>query len=285
MSSGVVRAKISGLNSLFLDIERDLERSVDITAFRGFLAIVQYETQEGEYVSDINNAFRSVFLNGTINSTTVDVMTNNTFMDWLYKIQLQAQLFNAQFHATVLNLTINQSDPWHVTIIASINLSLDDVSDTASWDTTLTVSTRMRIDGIEDPVYALESGGVLMNQITQAPTTDFVTGADVTNLERHANNSYYVAHDDAPSFLMRLEGNLSAHPLGIESMVNIDTLELGGGTPKAGYKTVIDHLYFSSFSGDGYQVEGMPEWFMLDNETDSQDITRHEFYEVVDITS
>ena len=80
-------------------------------------------------------------------------------------------------------------------------------------------------------------------------------------LLNHTLSSYYRSHTDAPSFLNRLQGNLSASQYGIESLVNLQKLSSQGVPTQQ--KTVVDYIYFSTQNPAHNGVSGMPSWFRL----------------------
>ena len=77
---------------------------------------------------------------------------------------------------------------------------------------------------------------------------------------------YYSNNSHAPNFLMRLAGNLSSDPNGIESFVDISYFDSNGLNPDF-TKTTIDYIYFNPLRDPAYcSVNGIPIWFKIDNE-------------------
>ena len=87
---------------------------------------------------------------------------------------------------------------------------------------------------------------------------------DVSNLQKHVDNSLYINSSLAPSFLDRLQGKLSANANGIESLVNLQKLSNQGLSISS--KSVVDYIYFSSNNPSSYNINGMYNWFRLDND-------------------
>ena len=81
----------------------------------------------------------------------------------------------------------------------------------------------------------------------------------------------YTNSSDGPSFLMRLEGNLSNDPdgNGIESFIYIPYFEPFPWFSKED-RTVIDYLYFDGDDPGSHQVPGMWSWFWIDTPHDSK---------------
>ena len=88
----------------------------------------------------------------------------------------------------------------------------------------------------------------------------FANGTDVTNLFKHAENSFYINSTTAPSFLNRLEGKFTPDPNGIESLVYLPNLPLSKD------KSCVDYIYFSSNDPTTGHIQGMPSWFKLDDD-------------------
>jgi len=112
-------------------------------------------------------------------------------------------------------------------------------------------------------MYLIETG-LVTNTIIRSPYISFVSGADVSNLISHVENSYYVASDSAPSFLDRLEGVNVANENGIESFVYLPSLTAQGISTSD--KSCVDYIYFSDDSFAHFSVAGMPSWFGIDDE-------------------
>jgi hypothetical protein len=73
---------------------------------------------------------------------------------------------------------------------------------------------------------------------------------DISELRSFYFNGYYLASNYAPSFLMRLSGQLTPSPYGIESFVNINVF--------SAKKSSVDYYYFSPSLISGYKIKGMP---------------------------
>ncbi len=99
---------------------------------------------------------------------------------------------------------------------------------------------------------------------------------DIENLRSFLFDGCYRS-SKGPSYLMRLGGNLSNSPVGIESFVNIDELSANGVSTHIG-KSCVDYIYFSNEDTMNYQIKGMPDWFYIDedhlNDYNCTEITR-----------
>jgi hypothetical protein len=161
-------------------------------------------------------------------------------------------------------VTIYQKNPWAANIDINVTLNAEDVKKTASWQRPLYITTNISIQGFEDPLYVINSYGRVTNTIIKTNITNFVSGEDTTKLKKHTNNSYYIESSTAPSFLMRLEGNLSNSVYGIESLVNLEEFQEQEVPIKS--RSVVDYIYFGTQSIDDCKIKNMPSWFMLDKD-------------------
>lgn len=117
---------------------------------------------------------------------------------------------------------------------------------------------------------------------------DGATGVwNIDNLREHANNSYYRPSENGPSYLDRLEGNLTCNYcdgtniIGLESLVNKKQFD-SRGIPVKLTKTNIDYIYFNdTFNPSAELVKGFDDYsFWLDDEDEHWKI-----YNVTDIVS
>jgi len=144
------------------------------------------------------------------------------------------------------------------------NFTMRDKSGLARWDKKQEITAFIPVEGFEDPVYIINTNGLVPRKINRSIYSEFIVGGDVSNLLDHVNKGYYLATSDAPSFLDRLRGDLSPDANGIESLVNLPELSTQG-IPTSD-KTAVDHIYFSANNPSASTVPGMPSWFKIDSE-------------------
>ena len=257
-----VETRIQSVNFFIKNIEKDLDNGIYIAGFRTMLSFNQYITTNGSYIDDVNARFKESFLNGTIKGQQLSLMQDTTFNDWANKISAEAAKIDISFNYTIVDVNLNQSDPWTVAIGLNISMNVRDKKNTSYWTRNRYLSTKINIISFEDPLYVVNSNGRITNSIIQSNISPFVTGGDVTNLMIHANYSYYIAHNDSPSFLMRLQGDLGNSSNGIESLVNLDEFQQQGISLKD--RSVVDYIYFGSTTTTNYRINNTPTWFKID---------------------
>ena len=190
-------------------------------------------------------------------------MKGSTFTDWANRISAEADKVDINFAFAINDVKLNQSDPWSVDIGIDMNLDIRDKRNTSYWSRNRYLTARISVTGFEDPLYVVNSKGRVTNAIIQSNVTDFVVNGKVDNLMAHTNNSYYISHADAPSFLMRLEGNLGNSSNGIEGLVNLGEFQQQGLALKD--RSVVDYIYFGTKSTTNYRINATPEWFKIDS--------------------
>ena len=258
-----IETRIQTVNFFIKNIENDLNNGIYIAGFRTMLSLNQFITTNGTYIDDVNARFRESFLNGTIEQQPLSLMQGTTFTDWANKISAEADKIDIKFNFTVIDVQLNQSDPWSVDVGLNVSMDIRDKKNTSYWIRNRYLATKINIIGFEDPVYIVNSNGRVTNSIIQTNITSFTVNGDVTNLMLHTNYSYYIAHNDSPSFLMRLQGNLGNSSNGIESLVNLDKFQQQNIPLKD--RSVVDHIYFGTGSTVNYRINKTPEWFKIDS--------------------
>jgi len=272
----VTETRIYSMNSFIDDVEKDIERGLYISGFRSLMSMEQYITDNGIFLYNVNSCFKEAFLNGTINNSQMSLMNESTFINWTQRIKEQAIKLDIIVEFDVHDVTIYQKNPWAANIGINVTLNVEDVKKTASWKRPLYITTNISIQEFEDPLYVINSYGRVTNTIIKTNIIDFIgPNNETTNLKIHVNNSYYIESNTAPSFLMRLEGNLSNSVYGIESLVNLEEFQAQEVPIKS--RSVVDYIYFGDQTTENYNIQDMPSWFKLDEE-------HLETYECEDLT-
>ncbi len=270
--SGIVDRKpinnrVSTLNSFVSSVDDNLPRQLHISAFRIIFLLEKQVVDTGDYIPDLNSSFNELFFNGTLNGNSSQemqsIMQGATFSDIVNSVNNDAGKVNAQSNIILHSVELTQEDPWNVKITIDADVEIKDLGGLASWNKTEKISALVPINGFLDPLYLVNTGGVISNKIVKAQNFPYVSGGDISNLSAYASNSTYVASTSAPDFLDRLQGINEPSAYGIESIVNIPYLSAQGIQAKS--KSVVDYIYFSSDNPSFFGVNGMPYWFKLDD--------------------
>ncbi len=250
-----IETRVSSMDSMLHSIEINLERQLYIAGFRGIFVALEEITTSGQYISNIHNFINETFFNGTVAGNQNSILYGTTYNDMLISINSKARKINVEVEMSNASLELSQDDPWNVKLVLTSNFLMKDREGLAQWNKTQIISTKIPITNFEDPIYTVNLAPRKINQTLYEG--NYVNNGDVTNLTLHLNGQHYTQHEDAPSFLQRIEGNLSADPYGngIESFVRFPDED----------KSVVDHIYFSSQNPSAYPVNNMPAWFKLDD--------------------
>lgn len=256
--------RVGTLNNFVFSLEQDLPRQLYISGFRTIFLFEKRISESGEYITDFNSTFEECFFNGTIYDEYQELMDGVTFPGIINSINEKAANINADVNILNPKVSITQDNPWDIKINLQADLLVRDKSNLVSWNRSFSVDSYVSIENFEDPLYIVNTNGLISNNINKTPYEFFVQGSDISNLEEHVENSYYIASSTAPNFIDRLQGKNSLSPNGIESLVYLPDLSKQGITIKQ--KSVVDYIYFSEDNPVSYQILGMPAWFRLDNE-------------------
>jgi hypothetical protein len=258
-----VQTRVATMNAYLFSVEKDLSRHAYISGFRGILIVEKKILETGTFSQNVSQSLNELFFNGTLAGESQEIMIGATYTDIQNAINANSAKLNVEVNLSSPALYVIQTDSWNLKVILQVDLKMTDRRGLASWSKTETASAIIPISNFEDPLYAIKTGGLITNNITKTPFTIFAQGSNLTNLTIHALNSYYKESTTAPSFLNRLEGKLSLSPQGIESLVNLQKLSDQGLEIES--KSVVDYIYFSSDNPSSAHIEGMPEWFRLDD--------------------
>ena len=272
-----IETRVNTINEFITDVERDVQRAVYITSYRSVLSMTSIVVSNQEYIDDVNTRFQALFFNGTYEGNVTGFMKDNSFNYWEQKIKQKATELDINIEFTDKKASINQDDPWHIKSVLNFTLLIGDVKGTANFTKKYSIEAKVPIEFFEDPTYRLNTNGLVIKPILIQNNTNFVSGTNTTNLQRHNNETRYIAFKAAPSYLKRLEGDLTADANGIESLVNIDEFVINEFNVSD--KSIVDYVYFGNENPNTYHVNGLQNWFKIDNQTDGN-ISHLQLYQV-----
>jgi hypothetical protein len=261
-----IQKRIETMNNFLFSVEQDIPRQIFTSGFRIIFLFEKRVIETNTYITDLEGTFEEVFYQGTLYGQTNEditlLMQGAKFSDIVDSIKEKGDKIGVDIDLLNPILTVEQEDPWNVKVSLTTTLQMVDKSELATWNRTARVSAFIPIEGFEDPIYSINTWpNTITNPISRTPTEP-LTSEDLLS---HAENSYYIASTEAPSFLDRLEGKITEQNAnGIESLVYIP--EIIGATPGV---SIVDHEYFSSSPPAGNSVSGCPFWFLLDTVTHS----------------
>ena len=254
-----VNKRINTMNNFVFSIEQDLPRKLYISTFRIIFLLEAEIIGTGNYITDLNSTFEEAFFNGTIYGNNQELMQGVTFSGIETSLNDKARNTNLEISLSSPNISVTQEDPWNIKVTLRTDLFIKDKGDLAQWNRSAVIESYIPIDNFEDPLYIVETNGLVTNKINQTIYNFPIT---IGNLPSHSTNSYYVESASAPSFLDRLQGINAPNINGIESLVYLPKLSSQGVTVQD--KSCVDYIYFSTNNPSAQNIGGMPAWFKLD---------------------
>ncbi|MBI5388837.1 hypothetical protein HZB01_00480 [Candidatus Woesearchaeota archaeon] len=185
------------------------------------------------FLSNQGNNYSST---DTFNLTPIDsileepIMENSTIDDLLLELtNLTQQDLHLQSNISLNRMLIyqtNDTGPWMVGMSAGFDFSVN--ATLALWENkTAQFNTSLEIEGLDDPLYMVSTGGSFTNIFTDTLGNDSTTTLTKNNqwnstlLNALAAQRSYVPEPHGPSFLMRLTNDTMGESIccGIESMI------------------------------------------------------------------
>jgi len=264
-----VSSRLRTMDDFVDNFHNDLDRSISISATRAMISLEDYVSSNEEFFdskSALDQSFKEIFVNGTINGNQVVLMENSSFKNYSKKVMASASAIGFYFNVTINDVSLDQSDPWNIDVHINASVFLNDSQSTAYWIYDKSFFTKVSIEGLRDPLYGIYTQGKFQNAIRRTNISNFVVGQDTSGLLMHINNSYYYENSNAPSFLMRFYNDINASSNGIETIINIPVL-FSQGFDIYPEKPVIDYQYYiDSYIAELCNFQNMPNWFKIKDE-------------------
>ena len=262
----VVETRVKTMDRFIEDLEDDFPRALYIAGFRAILGAEDKIIAEGVYLDDAESALAELIEDGTLNGTQLNLTIDSSISHWFERIQEQGEKIGIEVNYTIINTSVNQSKPWAVDFYTIVAFEINDTMGIASWNRTKSFESSASIIGLEDPVYTIGAYGRTVRMINSTNMT--ING--INDLKDFLNSTQYLAYSGAPSFLMRLEGNLSSSPYGIETLVN--TNKLSYYELNIYDRSSVDYIYFGEQSTSDYSIYNITDVYMSGFQLDQEHI-------------
>ena len=260
-----IQKRIETMNNFVFSIEQDLPRQLFASGFRIIFSLENKMIETLAYRTGLESDVQELFYNGTLNGESISIMMGATYSDIQTSLSQKADKTNANVVLSNPTFSITQEDPWNIKAKLTVDMLIEDKNNLSFWNRTSTIEKYIPISNFDDPLYIIETNGIVVKKIEKTPHTIFVQGSDISNLLNHSLSSYYIENNASTSFLDRLKGQTNPSTNGIESIVNLQDLSSRGISVQD--KTVVDHIYFSTSNPSACNTlpAGMPSWFKLDS--------------------
>lgn len=269
--SNAIATRVRTMNGFIEDYEKDVNRELYIGGYRSLLSMNTYMRQTQDYIEDFDLVFTEILINGTANSTSMELMHQEgqaaSLSGWLLRINEEASQLNVRVDVVVNDIYLEHITPWVIRLNVNMTSHITDSKELAHWNITKVYFKEFSILGLEDPLYTVGTEDKITVLINMTPSLDFVNQAtnNTDVLNTHIENNYYVNSTKAPSFLMRFSGNLTNSTYGIESMVYPVDMSAQMGSYKQ--RSLVDYIYFGNQTTTDYcNFQNMSSWFRLDSE-------------------
>jgi hypothetical protein len=275
--ASIIETRVDTMNRFLTSVDSDMENAIYISGYRSMVALTDYIVSNGTYVSNATDSLMGLFTNGTADGYNLSLMQNNTFADWMGKIQGKGLEIGINLSVNTSDVSVYQTDPWTVRFSVGSIIYLTDMQSTANWSKQKEIYSDISIIGFEDLWYSLHTNGMVVKRINQTIYDgNFSVNNDTSNLADHIETTYYIAFNASPSYLMRFENNMNSSEFGIESLVN--------KTEILNYCSVstssVDNICWRKDTTIGtWRVEDINSSdFRMDNETNDAGLGRVERY-------
>jgi len=296
-SREAINERVKTMDSFLFSVEEDLERQMYIVGYRLIILaqdkIIKGDTTETYfnsqdkilkpegYIDNIQKLLEDNFFD-TSHLTEDDLFYGVRRIDLIElnddSVNEKAEKMNIHVDTDNYNIVIEQDDSWHIKITFEFDLVMEDESGLARWEKRENIITKIPIENFVDPLY-LKNTNIQAEKIKKAPdctstssvdpdpcvdSNGNIKASDVSKILEYAEEGYYSQHDDAPSFLMRLQGMTGADANGIERLIDVRKLPQEVVSANEG-KSIVGHEYFDLNGEPGCKIDGITyNWFRID---------------------
>ncbi|MDD5111390.1 MAG: hypothetical protein PHG85_02485 [Candidatus Altiarchaeota archaeon] len=258
ISEAIAKMRTDELYYFAESVKMDYDRSLSVACQRSLVYVIDNSIKTRETYKDyeMHNCTRlhyqtngsqaaatELMLCGTLHGIPVqppDFMENHTLLKWSERIADQGLEQNMLVDAEIGSIEIIPYDPWTIYVVSKLDLSVYDTSNATFYrGYDIPVVSKIELDTMEDPLYAVETGNPdLIRYFTPCNTT---TPDNSTAVAAWIDSQCYRMSEHAPSFFDRLDGRvnkseyyteqsqklgkigITPQSLGLESLVDVDT--------------------------------------------------------------
>ena len=162
-----IEMRIKSLNNMYDSLIRDAGSTLDTSLRRAMsAAFSNVSSPPGIGLSEANETLKELVLDGTLDGVPVqDLMENATFPYWIEKIEKIGVLKGFYIDITLHTLEIKPYDSFNLLAEAKMNVNITDIQGVAALNRLTLVKKPVSIEGLEDPLYPLNTGGFMTNTI------------------------------------------------------------------------------------------------------------------------
>ncbi|MDO8481415.1 MAG: hypothetical protein Q7S65_06450 [Nanoarchaeota archaeon] len=284
----LLTARMESTNDLLDDVLLDFNRVVGVSAVHAFLSAIEIARRTETYLDDVNLRIPELMRNGTEGGVEINGSRDTSLAVWGEAVSNISGEFGVNISLSPAAITLSEEGPWIVNITATVNITLQDTLSDSLWNFTYVSTYLMNISqhNLTDPTFIIE-GRRNYNLNTGTPTSQdlpsvfsqnpytswwwndtsqfYPLNVNVSDLRAHMQTFRYRNDTDAPSFLMRFEGNFSASPNGIESFVDVLASPWSTDYAVSPIYCLTDFQFLVSGCTTQHRITNMPPNFYIDD--------------------
>ncbi len=179
-----IEMRIKSLNNMYDSLVRDAGSTLDTGLRRAMNAAFNNVSAEGIPLSrNANDTLQELVLDGTFDGVAEDLMENATFPYWIERIEQVGVLKGFYINITLYTLEIRPYDSFNLLAEAQMDVNITDMQGVAALNRSTLVEKLVSVEGLEDPLYPLNTGGRMTNMIERSSyignyTQLLLTGSD-----------------------------------------------------------------------------------------------------------
>lgn len=245
-------------------IEADFERALLSSSRSAAVSAVGKVVNDGQPLSDARVAIRNLVVNGSFGpgEPVYPSMGQNFLSRWTSNMRQLSSAYGLDVTLEVTQVNVSSKTPSSLVFSANLSLFVQPQKEPAAFNFTKSYfqQVAVSIEGFEDPLFSLNTNGVLSRVFSFNATNV----GNISALEAFVSEKKYAPNPDSPDFFYRLEGKLLPSPNGVETIINPN--ELSAQDLPIHAQSHADHFYFNStMPNQGRRVlSSTHPWLQLD---------------------
>ena len=153
------------------NFEDDFTRAVQTSGRRALLAEINHVLLTGQPIDNSSLRTGELMLNGDLYGNFSLVMFNNTLEDWKAKILATPTGFTN--NVSYSNFFIRNGDGFNLLVSLKLDINLSHTYSYSRIARSIVKEVNVSVEGLEDPLYFLNSGGSVKKQVSPYPFKSF----------------------------------------------------------------------------------------------------------------
>jgi hypothetical protein len=181
-----INIRASELEYFSKSVEKDLARFLEIHGKRALISAVSKIVVNGTGLDNAQLRLNEIIENGTLYGEPAPLLDTSNLQTWKLTISdIASNLgFNVQYKSVEMNIT--QNDSFNILFKIKIYINISDITNGMGVLKNVTTSALVSIEGIEDPLYPLNTYGRVVRFIkisnVSKNTTSLVTGLNASGI-------------------------------------------------------------------------------------------------------